>query len=217
MKKCSVFVAILVTVLAAGTALAIDRDAAMIDTIGIELGDYRNVDTVGVSLWVENKLLHRSDDWAIVAGIGGGNWDPNEGSDAMSLFGALGVKFYPVGIMGLSLVGSYQTFENKSDFDIFAATLACRIRMIPASHAISPYAQLSGSIQRTEFEPGFMEADGDTFNEWVIRAGLGIDFMATEEFSFVFEGGWSDSEDVKSGPQYADGYYAGIYMRYFWQ
>ena len=99
---------------------AIDRDEKMIDTIGVDFGTYHEIGYFGGSLWVENRLAAKTETWAVVAGIGAGEYDIQDGDNAFSLFAGLGIKYYITSFSSLALVGSYRNFENESDFDILA-------------------------------------------------------------------------------------------------
>ncbi|MDI6774203.1 MAG: hypothetical protein QME60_02240 [Verrucomicrobiota bacterium] len=217
MKKLLAIVVALGAPCFVSSGFAIDRDAGMIDVIGADVGGYRDVGYFGGSLWVENRLAAKSEDWALVAGIGGGEYDIKNGSDPYCWFAGIGIKRYLAGFSSLTVMGSYRNFENESNFDIVAGTATFKLRFVPSRHSISPYVAASGSLQYCDFQAGYFTETDETFNALVLTAGVGIDFMASEDFAFVFEAGLSDSQDFNDGVQYADGFYGGIYMRHYWQ
>ncbi len=216
MKRVLVF-CLATTMMGVPFGAAIDRDVSMIDMIGMDMAGYRHVGYFGGSLWVENRLAAESEDWALVAGIGYGEYDIKDGKDPASWFAALGIKYYLTSFSSLSLVGSYRNFAHRSNFDILAGTATFKLRFIPPRFAISPYGVASASYQYCDFAAGYFSRQGEEFDALVTTLGAGVDFMARDDLAFTFEAGYSDSEDFNEGVEYADGVYAGVYLRYYWE
>ena len=196
-------------------AFAIDRDARMIDTLTVEGGNYKDLSYAGLSLQVENLLAAPSEKWAVLAGVTGGQFNPDTGPRVNSWSLAMGIRYYLMPVTAISLFGSYRN-DDASAFKVAAGTASIRQRLIPASRYVSPWIEGRFSVQDADLAGGFLSQRDRSFTALVTTLEAGCDFMMSRQFAFVFNAGVSDTSTVQSGPQYADGFFAGVGMRYYW-
>ncbi|MDA0990418.1 MAG: hypothetical protein O3A51_06665 [Verrucomicrobia bacterium] len=213
----------------AANAFAIDRGAAMIDTVSVDLQELNDVDGAGISIWVENLLAAEREDWAIIAGGSIGQISPDGVSSISPVTGApvtvgasnvdywtlgLGIKFYLAPITSFSAVGTYSQFDQSSvERDAKAVTFTAKQRLLPATHAVSPYAKGTYSIrERSTFsDPG----TSGSFSENVFALGGGVEFMAADNFSFIFEAMRVESDNSKDNAEDLDGWLGTFAMQYY--
>jgi len=210
----AVLVSALTALLVSLNAHAIDRDAKIIDMLAGEAAKYDDFDYIGFKLWGETALPVEGDNWAFIFGGTYGEYSETGVEDVDAWSVSIGIKYYLTKVTGISLFGTYVDFDLRQDAEIIAGTVHLKQRLLPATQAISPYLIGSGSVQSAEVVPG--STDDGSFTELIVTGGAGIDFMLDDNLSFVFEGAYSESEDVSSGVDYADGWSTLLAMKYHW-
>lgn len=191
-------------------SFAIDKDAKFIDSIGAYGMSYKNGQLHGFQLWGETALGKLNKDWAFVAGLGFGTDSPDDNGDTDFIDGLAGLKYYFSEFTSLALVGSYMGYDSDSDIDISAASLLGKHRFISAEEGVSPFFTASVSYRSIDIED-------DNDSEIVGSAGLGCEFMLTEDLSIVIEGSYVRGESLNAhGFELKDAIFAAIYLTGYW-
>ena len=227
MKRILVAMPLIAVLLGSVNAFAVDRldpDTANItETIGVEAAYYDGQSTdLRLSIWSERSMQHPPDLWAVVAGLTYGELDMDndevpEGEDEnpTSWSAALGVKRYIGDLSSLALIGSYGESTYISGTDVGGFRLEGKHRLISAQEVFSPY--FKGSIGFLTATVISDEQEDDDWDLLVYTVGVGCDLLQFDEgVRFVFEIGMSDSINLGSGDDYADGFQAGLYMMFDW-
>ena len=221
MKRTGIILTLtLVCALVGLDALAIDRDAIMIDELNLEVTSYDDADYVGVSITVENVMAAASGNWALIAGVGAGQLEfDSTASDHDALWGGLGMKWYMTPVTGISLMGTWKELDylGYDDVEILGAVAEVKQRLLPATMSISPYVKAKATIQEVDHPAGYIGlASAGTFTELIVSASFGCEFMMNDSMAWVFEAGISESEDFEDGGDTEDGFLARLAMRYHW-
>jgi len=210
----------LVCALVGMDALAIDRDAAMIDELNVEGTSYDDADYFGVSITVENVMAAASGNWALLAGVGMGELEfDGMATENDAVWGGLGVKWYMTPVTGISIMGTWRELDYSGfeDVEILGVTGELKQRLLPATMAISPYVKAAATFQEVDHPAGYLNlATAGTFTELIVSAYFGCEFMMNESMAWVFEAGLSESEDFEDGDDTQDGFLARLAMRYYW-
>jgi len=188
---------------------AIDRDANMIDTAWLEGGFFDNSDYFGLHITGENLVKNSNGKWAILAGIEGGTVDVDQGEDFNSIGIELGVKYYIAPLTSIAGLGGYTWNDADDSFETGEITARIKQRLTQPEAAVSPYLKLETALQ-------FVDID-DSDNIWVIRAMAGCDFRMSDTWALIFEGGYSESDNLDDGPDTEDGFLLRIGMQYDWE
>ena len=190
---------------------AIERGAKIIDTIGVEAWGYKNASYAGGSLWGEALLTPENQDWAIVAGITGGQltFDDITIADSILWTGNLGVKWYLQEITSIQVTAGY---GQMSDLDVDVSNLRATLkqRFIPASDPISPYVSATLMVQKEGF------AEGDDSTDIYFEAHLGAEFASRDDLAFIFDIGFIQTMSASDETFDEQGIMAGFYMKYYW-
>lgn len=210
------WVAMGVLIGAVSGAGGMDRDALMIDSLGYEMAEYSELSEHGVTLRVENVLDAESENWAILANVGWARLHPDVGAPVDSWKIGLGLKHYVWPVTSVSLTASYRD-DHRNAFRVVAGTVGLKQLLSSPDAAIAPWLAGSLSLQGVRTGQGFLTEDDRSFTTAAVRVGGGCDFMAVRNFAFVFSGGLSQSVSFNSGRDYADGVYAAVAMKYFWE
>ncbi len=199
----------LITLLAASSAYAIDRNADMIDAFKVDGASYRNSDYVGLRITGENKVADSSEQWALLAALAVGQLSLDAGPEMDAIEVGIGLKYYLTSLTSISGMGHYTWLEDVLDFEVGAFDLSLKQRLISASRPISPYFKVGTGIQFVD--------EGDSYKVLVLSVSAGCDVMMNESMAFVFEAGISESEDLDKGSDREDGFHLGIAMQYYWE
>ncbi len=201
--------------LTAFAAQAIDRDAERIHSASIVFSDLDDIDSVAVSLLAEDAL--EAEQWAVLFNVAYSVTDPQDAEEVDGLTFGMGLKFYPIPLLGLSGMASYTFEDERNDGgreDTKSARGDAKLRLVPAGAAVSPFAR--GAVEyrdRSSFSD--LGAD-DTFTELLVTLGGGVEFTMSENFSFVFEAGLVEADDSSDGMEDLDGWVGSITMQYYW-
>ena len=209
MKLSDVGIICLALALTACAALAIDRDANMIDAIRIEGASYDHADYGGINITGETLVDDTGGQWAIVAGISAGRLSIDAGGDFDAMALALGAKYYFTPLTSLAILGSYTWYDAVGDFEVGAATASIKQRLRSPTRPLSPFLRLDTSVQFVD--------QLNSYNVLVLTATAGCDFMMNDSMAIVFEGGISESEKLDDeGFDRADGWLLSVAMQYYW-
>ncbi len=195
--------------LTASTALAIDRNARMIDAVRVDGASYDHADYAAIRITGEAAVNNTGGQWAILAGASGGSLSLDEGSDFDTLTLELGAKRYLTQLTSVALLGGYTWNDGHVDFEVGTATLSVKHRLQPPTDPISPFVRLNTSLQFVD--------QLNSYDVFVVTATAGCDFMMTGDMALVFEGGISESEGLDHGIDRADGWIMSAAMRYYWE
>ena len=199
----------LATLLSVSSAFAIDRNASMIDAAKFEGASYRNSDYLGLRITGETQVADSSGKWAILAALAGGRLDMNAGPEVDVIEIALGLKYYLTPLTSISGMGRYTLNDSDIEFEVGAFDVSVKHRLVSASRPVSPYLKTTAGIQ-------FVDQD-ESYEVLVLTASAGCDFMMNESMAFVFEAGFSESEDIEDGIDLEEGLHIGIAMQYYWE
>ena len=188
---------------------AIDRGANMIDTAWLESGFFDNSDYYGLHITGENLVKNSDGKWAILAGIEGGTVSVDQGSDFNSIGIELGVKYYIAPLTSIAGLGGYTWNDADNSFETGKITARIKQRLAQPEAAVSPYLKLETALQ-------FIDID-DSDNIFVIRAMAGCEFRMSDTWALIFEGGYSESDNLDDGPDTEDGFLLRIGMQYDWE
>lgn len=188
---------------------AIDRDAKMIDTVWVDGYSFDYYDYIGLHITGENTIQNTDGKWAILAGVRGGSISPDIGENSLSLGGEIGLKYYFTELTSIAGLGGYM-WNDADDYDFNVGEFTARLtqRFIPATRPLSPYIKLEAAIQFVDMV--------ETDNIAVYRAFAGCDVLSSETMAFVFEGGYSESDNLDDGIDTEDGWVVRLAMRYYW-
>lgn len=193
-------------------AMAIDRDAKMIDSAAMELMELDDADGIGVAVWGETAFNTDPQIWAVIMKAAYGELSPNDEGDTTYLGGALGLKYYIQPETSVALIGDFTSFDANRDAKM--AYVAGKHRLAPATESISPY--LAGSVgvrERSTFSrPSVSE---DSFSELVFTFGGGVEFRMTEALSFIFDVNAVQSEESDDGTENWDGFRGFVGLQYY--
>jgi len=209
MKASRLVASLLAVVLAASTALAIDRDARMIDAARIEGASYDDSDYAAFRVTGETEVENTAGQWAILAGVAVGSLSLDEGPDFDVVTLELGAKRYITPLTSFALIGSYGWNDGPGDFEVGMATLSIKQRFQDADQPLSPFVRLDTSMQFVD--------QLESYDVLVIAATIGCDFMLGDNWALVLEGGVSESEEFDDGVDRADGWIMGVAMQYYWE
>jgi hypothetical protein len=198
-----------------GVSSALDRDARMIDTLAVEVGSYKQGETIGLSLWGETAAGGPEGRWAILFGGAAGEVWPDAGDDYAYWKVGLGMKYHLFQDTSLALIGAYMEFDYPDLPDIISGELLLKHRFVPADEWVSPYLLAGATIRNVEKVPE--PATDEDFGEMVISVGLGCEFMINREFSFLFEGSWNETYELSDGHELPDWWLGVFGMRYYWK
>jgi len=215
MHKREILSSIVILLSVAAIAPAVDRDAEMVDTISVETMQYDDGDSLGLSLWGETATAMDEKKWAVLFGGNVGTiWpDMGDGIDYWEI--GLGMKYYVLQDTSLALVGLYREVDQPDDPKILTADLTLKHRFVPAYETVSPFIRGGIGARTVEYtsEP---DVGVNDFSEMIFSFGLGIDFMMTDHFAFVFEGTRYITEklDEDETPNWWIGR---VGMQYYWE
>ncbi len=201
---------LLTAILVTNSVFAIDRNANMIDAVRLDYNTYENSEYFGIHITGENVVKDTDGKWAILAGITGGRLSLDAGPEFDAIGIEIGTKYYLESLTSIALLASY-TWSNGDtvDYETPAVTARIKQRLAPAYKPVSPY--LKGEITGQ-----FVDAIED-YDVIVFRAMLGCDFMMSDDFAMVFEGGISESENLDDGNDPEDGWLLTLAMQYYWE
>jgi hypothetical protein len=196
------------------SSYATDRDATFIDSIGVIGMSYKDGHMIDYQLWGETALggKNSSKNWALVVGGGFGNDSPDDYDNIDFWNGLAGIKYYFNDFTSLALIGSYMAYDiDDPNVDITSGSLVGKHRFIKASEGVSPFFTASATWRSYDI------SGNDNDSEIIGTAGLGCEFMLTEDLSIVLEASYLHGEAVDSdGPELQDGIVAAIYFTGYW-
>jgi len=194
-------------------AVAIDRNAKMIDTFAFDFSELDDMDYAGGSIFGETSFL--DSDWAILFGGGYGSSSPNDAPNIDILTVSVGLKYYIIPPTSVSLLGTYQNFDqrSRSEKDAVMGTVGVKHRFISADEPVSPF--VTGTISWRDRSSFSDPENEDTFSETLFSVGGGVEFAMRRDFAFVFEGAYVEADDSSDGSEDLDGFVGSIALRYY--
>ncbi len=217
MKKCSLIALVMAGFILATTALAIDRNADMIDSIKYMTSSYDQGDTHDLALSGETALADAGQNWSFLVEGQKGILALDSGDDYDSWALGLGLKFYLTKITSLALIASYGEIDFQEGAETRTGTARLKQRFLPSTEDISPFVAGSAAIQEIDAPEGFLSSDGDVYSELILKCGIGCDFMLDETTAIVIEAYLAQSEATSSDiSDSSDGWTAEAGMSFYW-
>lgn len=204
-----------VLVLFAGTTEAIDRDAAMIDTIAIVGSPFDSSDMVSVSLWGETAV-RQATDWAFLVGGQYGRVSPHRIDDLGDFWGVgVGIKWYLTPVTAVSVLGEYGQYADVVGTpEVRTGTVTLKQRLLPADQPMSPFLEAAAGLRSSDaildFEGREFRFEDSESSEVVVTLGGGCDFAMTDDMVIVVEAAYSEGDGL------ADGWLGTLGMAYYW-
>jgi hypothetical protein len=210
------FVAVCLLVLAGFPARAIDRDASMIDSIGVLGSSQEGSESLSVVLQGESAVPESGGLVALVVGgqYGGVNPHELEVGNYWSAFG--GLKWYLFPVTALSFLGEYGTYDVPGESgDVLTGTVELRQRLVPADKALSPYLLGAAAVRSADaiatYDNGKLFEFDKVSSELVLTAGGGLDVSMTPDMVLNVQAVYTESEEL------FDGWVARVLMTYYWE
>lgn len=207
----------LVIGLAAATgAQAIDRDAWMIDAVGVNVASLDDADSVGLGLQGETSF--QDSDWSFLVN---GTYDeisPDYSTNVRAWGLGLGLKYYVLPLTSVSGMGTYTSYDpnrTENNRDSKQAEVAVKQRLVSADAPVSPFlkASLAWRKRTTFSDPSY----DNSFSEVLLRIGGGADFAMNDSFSIVFDASYQLADASKDKAEDLDGFLASVAMQYYWE
>jgi hypothetical protein len=212
MKHAGIVLVAAALLLCTRPALAIDRDAKMIDAIAFQAGSFQDGGLMEGTLWAENATANKN--FALLFGGGIGTVEPDEG-DSFSLWEVgLGLKYYVTPLTGLSLIGTYTDLDIEENDQMLTGMVLLKQRFVPAARPLSPFLKVSAAIRSDKPFPH--SDDADTSSDLLGKLALGCDFSMTRDFVIVLEGAYEGELDLSGGKSWKNGALGSIAMAYYW-
>ncbi len=200
-------------------ALAIDRDARMIDTVSLNLAALDDVDSIGGSIWGETAIAQPRKDWSLLFGFGYDELSPDNARNVEAWTGGFGLKYYLTEFTSFSGVGTYTRYiqgRNTPDRDAKAATLSVKHRFQSADAPVSPF--LKGAVtwrDRSTFSHVEPDLEDRSVSELLVALIGGVEFRMTDTWSFVVEVGYVEADASSNRAENLDGPIASLAMQYY--
>ncbi len=214
MKAAKLALVTLTALFTAAPAMAIDRNARMIDWVTAQVGLFDDADRIQVTVWSENiaDVEMRNVSWLAGAGYTYSNPEDETFSTEDGFLLALGLKYYPVEQLSLGVIGQYEGYGHGPKLGITSARLDAKYRFISASEKISPYCRAVAGINSVK-NRDIDEVSGRS-SVTLVQAGFGVDIMMTDTLAFVLEALYSNSESDHQTYE-LDGCIIGFSMKYY--
>lgn len=193
-------------------APALDRDANMVDWVTARVGLFDDAETMEMMVWGEKAANVDARNIAWMFGAGYVHSDPNDADSEDGFAIAVGMKYYPVTPLGIAVIGQYEGYGSSQDIDILSARADAKLRLVPASYAVSPYARGIAGIRGVEND--YVKTDDDRSTQGYVQFGGGVDVMMTDRMAIVAEGMLSTSEG-SSQTYDLDGWLTSLSMKYY--
>lgn len=194
----------------------IDRDADMIDSLGVVMLPFKNgKEAFSVQLWGESLIKDPSEKFAFLFGGQYGEVTPHR-TDSLDYWSvSLGVKWYVMPRTSLAVIGEYGQYDESGTPSVRAGTLRLKQRIVPAEHAISPYILASMGLrsadEATIAKKGRLVHLDEASSETRVSLGGGCDFAMTDTMVIVLEGAYAEGDDLE------DGWLGSVAMKYYWE
>jgi len=210
MKTIHISIIALALLITTACSYAVDRNASMSDAFRVNYNSFNDSEYFGIHITGENLVKDTNDKWAILAGVSGGTLSFDDGPDFDAIGIEIGTKYYITPLSAVALLGGY-TWSNGDSVNFETGSITARLkqRFVSANKPVSPYFKL-------EIAQQFVDAPED-YDAVVLRGMLGCDFMMSQDFAFVFEGGISESDNMDDGNDPEDGWLLSLAMQYYWE
>ena len=201
--------------MAAGLTMAVaaDRDASMIDSIGfLAMPDGG---AFSATLWGETVLYGSDGSWTFLLGGQYGNVNPHELDDETFWSAGIGLKWYAFPVTSLALKAEYGAYDLADNPNVLMGSAELKQRLAPAAATLSPYIVGSAGIRSAEefslARDGRIEQFDDVSAELVVSFGGGVDVAMTEDMVIKLQAVYTESEEL------FDGWLASAAMTYYWE
>ena len=215
MKTASiVFLSSAILFLAATCGEAIERDARLIDWIGIEMNPSGDVGGLSGFLWGEQALSPDVDMWSFLFGGQYGRMNPHffDGIDFWSV--GLGLRYYAFPATSFDATVHYGKYDGDGSPSVRWGQVAGKQRFLPESMPVQPY--ITGRVgmryadEILHFHEGEVFEEGEVSEEFFIGFGGGVEISMLDNMEIVLDLSFTESEDLD------DDALASVAMKYFW-
>lgn len=216
MKKICPAIALATLVLIGPAAHALDREASMIDTIGLLGTPFDDAGMLAVTLWGETALPQETD-WAFLLGGQYGSVSPHRITDIDEYWSVgIGIKWYMMPLTAISVTGEYGQYEDiHGSPSARTGTVSLKQRLRPADAPLSPFFTTSIGLRSSDDVVDLEGRDFEIYEgesaELLISFGGGCDVAMTEDMAIALEAAWIEGEDIE------DGWMASVGMKYYWE
>jgi hypothetical protein len=215
MKRCILTIVMLSACLVAWNAGALDRNADLIDTLGVIADPFDGYDGVSGSLWGETAIASWGTEWAFTAGGQYGTFSPHRTESADYWEFGLGVKYTLPTLTALSATALYGQYDLLGSPEVRTGRIEMLQRLLPATWPISPFLTGSLALRSADAVAGRRDerlfVQNSVSSELVSGAGAGCDFSMTEDMSIVLQAVYLANENLP------DGWTASVGMKYYWK
>lgn len=196
-----------------GASQALDRDASMIDSIGVKLAPFDHSDGLSGFILGEQAVQNSGGQWAFLLGGQYGTVCP-EFIEEDFWSATAGLKWCPLPPTSIAATFTYGQYDLPENPDYRSVALELKQRLLPADAALSPYIILGGNVHSSD---DFYEPDGPgrtyhekTTSDLAATAGAGLDVSMTEDMVIVVDAVYTAPENLE------DGWVLGLSMKYYW-
>lgn len=216
MKRRSVAILGAFAVMLPFSALAIDREAGMIDTFSFGVQDLDDMDGYSLRIGGETAALSPGQKWAVLFGAGMGEVSPTTSTrNISSWMFDLGMRYYLTPLTAISVIGHYDAYDTLPDkMDIKAGEVAVRQRFASASKPVSPFVVGSFTWRdRSTFSD--IGTSSDSISEYLLSLGGGCEFHMGDNFAWVVQGAYIEAHASQDEAENLDGVMASVALSYY--
>lgn len=214
MKKSLVLVAVIW--LAAGlAATALERDASMVDSIGVLAMPGEGSDGLSGTLWGETVLFGSEGEWTFLLGGQYGGVNPHEIDDVDFWSAGIGLKWYAFPLTSLAVKGEFGAYDLEGDPEVRTGTVELKQRLAPSDAPVVPSIVASGALRSADdfslWRDNRITDYDDVSSEVVVALGAGLDVAMTADMVIGLQAVYTEAEELY------DGWLVSAAMTYYWE
>jgi len=191
--------------------------AESVESIGFRYGNYRRHDYVGGYIDVAQHLYRGNQQYFFLAEIAAGRISQSRGDSYDHIGLELGLQYRVLPSTTVAITGSHDWHLGSPDYHISGANFRFTQSMAPHNAPVVPFVRANASMQFIDPVRESPARQDRRYRLLVLEALGGAEIRMREDFSWVFEGGRSQSKAINNeGPDLANGWIARIAMRYDW-
>lgn len=198
------------------SAVASERNARLIDTIGVSYSDVNDADLLKLHLEGETALQPEGGPWAILLEGELGNFSGEADEDGDTWMVALGIKYYLFPVTSVTIKGTYSEISWLRSYHLVGLEAEMIHRLQPANDPVSPFVHGKVAVQERGRFSDPAEA-GEDKSGVGFEVGGGFDFEANDELSFVVELSLIEGENLHGDLDISDGWRLYFGMKYYWE
>ena len=188
-----------------------------VESIGFRYADYRRHDYAGGYIDMAQHIHRGNQQLFFLAEIAGGRISQSRGQNYDHVGLELGLEYRFLPVSRIAIAGSHDWFIGSPDYRIPAAHIRLYQALVPQDAPVTPFVRANGSMQFVNPVRESPARQDESYRLLVLEAIAGVKVRMRQDFSWVAEGGRSQSKAINNeGPDLADGWIARIAMRYEW-